>query len=95
MDLNRILKEIEEDLAILIDVREEIEWEECRLLQSELYPLSTLHEIYTKLPLDKKIYTHCRKGMRAQEAASFLNSHGYDQAIPLKTTFEELWDLKF
>lgn len=95
MDLNRVLKEIEEEKAILIDVREEGEWEEDHLLQSELYPLSSLPEKYTDLPRDVIIYTHCMRGMRAQQAAAFLKNHGYEKSIPLKFTYEQLKALKF
>lgn len=95
MDLEQVRKELERNQAILLDVREQNEWNQDHLPQSQLIPLSDLEEgLIPDLPKDKIIYTHCRKGGRAQIAATILKET-YTDVVPLKCTFEELKKMKF
>lgn len=89
MDLEKVLKELESGEALLIDVREQSEWNEDHLKNAILHPISQLTESASEIPTDIKIYTHCRRGGRAQEAAKFLQTT-HKEVIPLKYTFEEL-----
>jgi rhodanese-related sulfurtransferase len=91
MDLEKVKRDLENDEAILLDVREQEEWDEEHLPSARLLPLSTLEKGYMPddLPNGKMIYTHCRRGFRAKQAAQILRDRGF-QATPLKPTFEEL-----
>lgn len=91
MDLKEVKKEVERDEAIILDVRELDEWNEGHLSCSNHLPISALNQGYlpNDLPRDKKIYTHCRKGGRAEQAANILKSE-YKEVYPLKFTFEEI-----
>ncbi len=89
MDFQKILKELEEGTAILVDVREPIEWEEDHLVHSQLCPLTRLVELAGQLDKDKKIYVHCRRGGRAKEAAEYLKPL-FGDVEALKCPFEEL-----
>lgn len=85
--------------AVLVDVREQGEWDEGHIDGALLVPLSWLKEesksdgfaerLAAKLPAKKILYLHCRSGGRARTAASMLRKQGYD-ARPLKAGFEEL-----
>jgi rhodanese-related sulfurtransferase len=85
--------------AVLVDVREQREWDEGHLEGALLLPLSWLREeskndafgkrLGEKLPAKKILYLHCRSGGRARIAAGMLRKQGYD-ARPLKAGFEEL-----
>lgn len=91
MDIDKIRTEIENGEAILIDVREQEEWDEGHLRHSQLIPLSTFeHEnAFVNLPNDKKIYTHCRLGRRAAHAAELIqNEFPLVKALPY--SYDEL-----
>lgn len=64
--------------ALLLDVREQGEWNEAHAPQAELLPLGMLTEASSKLPNDKKIVVVCRSGNRSNTAAGFLNARGYE-----------------
>lgn len=66
---------IEKEDAILIDVREEAEYEECHIEGSQLAPLSVLPESIQALNLgaqSQKIIVYCLKGGRSAQAIEFL-----------------------
>jgi len=85
--------------AVLVDCREESEWDKGHIDGAVLVPLSWLREeskgdafaerLREKLPAKKILYIHCRSGGRALTAASMLRKQGYD-ARPLKAGFDDL-----
>lgn len=82
--------------AVLIDVREQAEWDAGHLQDATLVPLSELKhladdksKLAEKLPKDKIVYTHCKKGGRAAIAAQVLEEKGFD-IRPLSFGFETL-----
>lgn len=79
--------------AVLVDVREQGEWEIAHLKDARLIPLSALTKdgavIPADLPKDKPIYLHCRSGARSLKAAEVLKPLGYD-VRPLKAGYGEL-----
>ncbi|WP_197440841.1 methyltransferase domain-containing protein [Thalassoglobus neptunius] len=87
---------LENKTAILIDVREQREWDSGHLSQAQLFPLSDLQTRELRgtledldLPKDQIIYTHCARGVRSVSAAKLLNNLGYD-ARGLRQGFVEL-----
>jgi rhodanese-related sulfurtransferase len=84
--------------AVLVDVREQREWDDGHIDGAILVPLSWLKEesksdsfgkrLEEKLP-KKILYIHCRSGGRARTAAGMLRKQGYD-ARPLKAGFDDL-----
>lgn len=81
--------------AVLVDVREKMEWEDGHIEGAVLLPLSTLkqgadaRQLAQQLPKDKIIYTHCVVGKRALAAANILEKLGY-QVRALKPGYDEL-----
>ena len=79
--------------AIIIDVREQSEWNDGHLKAATLVPLSVLNkeggEIPPALPKDKPIYLHCRSGGRSLKAGEILKAKGYD-ARPLAAGYNQL-----
>jgi rhodanese-related sulfurtransferase len=51
--------------ALLIDVREQREWDEARIGGSVLKPLSQANSWYGDLPEDREIIFYCRSGNRS------------------------------
>jgi rhodanese-related sulfurtransferase len=58
--------------AILIDVREQIEWDESRISGAELKPLSTVNSWYEDLPDEGQIVFYCRTGNRSGQIVEAL-----------------------
>lgn len=80
--IDQVRTSIAAGTAVLIDVREQAEWDNGHLKAATLLPLSLLSkegaEIPASLPKDKPIYLHCRSGARSLKAAEILKAKGYD-----------------
>ncbi|MFP6603469.1 MAG: rhodanese-like domain-containing protein [Pirellulaceae bacterium] len=89
--LETIKKRIKEKKAVLIDVREQGEWDAGHLKAAQLVPLTKLRAGVKEktLPKDKIIYCHCRSGGRVLIATSILKPLGYD-IRPLKQGYQQL-----
>ena len=94
--LDDVRKGLKDGSAVLIDVREQEEWNEGHLVDATLVPMSELlkvasdrAEVAAKIPEGKIIYTHCKKGGRAARIADNLKDHGFD-IRPLSQGFEQL-----
>lgn len=93
-----------QEAAVLIDVREQEEWDAGHLAAATLVPLSKLknggdaeklaESLAETLPKDKAIYCHCRSGGRVLTAASILKKLGYD-IRPLKAGYQDLIEAGF
>lgn len=81
--------------AVLLDVREQSEWDDGHLKDDKLLPLSTLkggakaEDVAKVAPKDKIVYCHCGSGVRCLKAADELKKLGYD-VRPLKPGYKEL-----
>ena len=81
--------------AVLVDVREQGEWDAGHLEGALFLPLSGLRDdaerekLLGKLPKKTILYTHCRSGKRTLPAAEILKKAGYD-VRPLKPGYDEL-----
>lgn len=62
---------------VLLDVREEVEYEICHLENAELIPLSKLPENVNKLSLVDEIVAYCHTGSRSSLATKFLRDLGF------------------
>jgi phage shock protein E len=93
--LETVKKSLEEKKAVLLDVREQAEWDGGHLLDAKLLPLSTITakdkspDFARDLPKDQVIYLHCAAGKRCVTAAAVLLKLGYD-ARPLKEGYKDL-----
>jgi len=92
--LDQVKAEMAKNEAVLVDVREQKEWDEGHIEGALFLPLSGLRDaskesLSEKLPAKKILYVHCRSGGRARTAAGMLKKQGYD-ARPLKSGFEDL-----
>ncbi|SDW57871.1 Rhodanese-related sulfurtransferase [Marininema mesophilum] len=82
------LRELEQ--ALLLDVREEREWEIYRLEEALLIPLHTLPYNLDRLDQKKEIYVLCAHGVRSAHAAHFLHQQGYPQVINVEGGMAEV-----
>jgi rhodanese-related sulfurtransferase len=89
--LETVKNNLELKKAILVDVREQEEWDEGRLDGARFVPLSQIREGLEPdaLPKDKIVYLHCRSGGRSLIAQELLKKEGYD-VRSLKQGYEDL-----
>jgi rhodanese-related sulfurtransferase len=64
--------------AILLDVRQENEWDAGHAPMATLIPLAELPDHLDELPRDRLIICACRSGGRSLRAATFLQDQGFD-----------------
>lgn len=98
--LDVVKQRVQDKSAILLDVREQSEWESGHLADAQLVPLSKLKEaalvndLLGPLPKDRPIYLHCRSGGRVLMCAELLEGKGYD-IRPLKAGYDNLVEAGF
>lgn len=68
----------------LVDVREEDEWNFCRLPGAEWIPLTRFaKEAPERLRAEETVVLYCHHGMRSRHAGQFLEQLGYREVINL------------
>ena len=97
--LEQIKSNLAEKKAVLVDVREQREWDRGHLKDAQLIPLSQLNrassdpaikeKLAKQLPKDRIVYCHCARGVRAQLAGEVLEKLGYE-VRPLAAGYDEL-----
>ena len=93
--LTKVKKSLADGKALLLDVREENEWNSSHLQEAKLLPLSVIRsgKLTDKqkkfLPKDKPVYCHCRSGGRVLVVSKILRAKGYD-IRPLRSGFTAL-----
>ena len=101
--LETIQERLANNEAILLDVREQDEWDLGHLKSAVLAPLSVLEEgsgdegvdaLLGKLSKEMIIYCHCVSGGRVMPASSILHQQGYD-VRPLKPGYDDLVGVGF
>jgi rhodanese-related sulfurtransferase len=86
---------VTEGKAVLLDVREQAEWDAGHLKDARLLPLSVLQagakaeEVARVAPRSTIVYCHCASGVRCLKAADELKKLGYD-VRPLKPGYRDL-----
>ncbi len=66
------------DGALLLDVREGVEYAEGHIPGAQLLPLSVLPVRMHELPRDRPVYVACQAGGRSAQAAELLTRAGVD-----------------
>ncbi|GGR82722.1 hypothetical protein GCM10008960_07190 [Deinococcus sedimenti] len=69
--------------ALLVDVREQNEFDEVHAEGAQLIPLSEFEARYAELPKDRELVMICRSGARSARAGEFLKAQGYDSVVNL------------
>ena len=75
------VRELVENGAFIIDVREKDEYELSHLNGSLNLPLSEIRERLNEIPKDRPVYVHCRSGQRSYNACLLLKHMGYDNVF--------------
>ncbi len=70
----------ENESVILLDVREQSEYDIVHLEDAQLIPLNTLPYNIEKIPTDQEIVVYCHHGQRSLYATAYLHQNGYTDA---------------
>ena len=93
--LDTVKQNLKDNKAVLVDVREQDEWDAGHIAGAVLMPKSKLDvekeaaELAKKLNKTKIVYTHCKAGRRALACGEILKKQGFDVRA-LKPGYEEL-----
>lgn len=71
------VRELVENQAFIVDVRERAEFDRGHLLNAINIPLSELRSRLDEIPRDVPVYLHCRSGQRSYNAYMVLANKGY------------------
>lgn len=67
--------------SIIIDVREQHEWEFYHLDEAKLIPMGQIPHRLGELPEDQDIYLVCAHGVRSYRVAEYLLENGIERVI--------------
>ena len=66
--------------VLLLDVREQSEYDLVHLEDAQLIPLNTLPHHVDTLPSDQEIIVYCHHGQRSLYAVNYLHQNGFTDA---------------
>lgn len=81
------MRELVENGAFIVDVREAYEYKGSHIKGSVNIPLSRLRSSITEIPKDKPVYLLCRTGQRSYNAVMALQNLGYDNVYNITGSF--------
>jgi len=81
------VRELVENNAYIVDVRERGEYANGYIKGSKNVPLSELRERTNEIPKDKPVYLHCRTGQRSYNAVLALQKLGFNNVYNITGSF--------
>jgi len=81
------VRELVENKALFIDVREENEYAIGHIKGAVNIPLSVFRERMNEIPKDQPVYVHCRSAQRSYNAIMTLLNSGYEQVYNVSGSF--------
>ena len=73
-----------DDEVILVDVREQWEFNICQIKGAILMPIGVIAKSYINLNKDSKLALYCHSGVRSMHVANFLLSKGFQSLSNLQ-----------
>jgi phage shock protein E len=78
VDVATVAAIMNRDDVVLIDVRDQSEYDEVHIPNITLIPLETVPDSLDQIPTDKTVIVTCRSGNRSGQATEFLRQQGFD-----------------
>jgi phage shock protein E len=78
VDVQTVAGIMNRDDVVLIDVREQFEYDEGHIPGVTLIPLGELAQRLDEIPTDKTVIMTCRSDNRSGQATDFLRQNGFD-----------------
>jgi rhodanese-related sulfurtransferase len=82
-ELAKWLENTERVTPILLDVREEWEFQTCKIDGSLMIPMNTIPSKLSELDVEQTIVCICHHGVRSMQVALFLEQNGFDKVSNL------------
>lgn len=77
-------RDLVEEGALLVDIREQAEWDAARIPGAQFKPLSDINSWWPDLPTDGKVVLYCRSGNRSAHAVhALVTQAGRDNVLNL------------
>lgn len=98
--LNVVKKAIDDEKAVLVDVRTQKEWDKGHVEGAIFLPVTSLTDdldekkLAKALPKKGRYYIHCAVGIRATRAGEYLEERGYQVKV-LKPGYQQLIEAGF
>ena len=80
-------RELVENGAFIVDVREPAEFARGHLINAVNIPLSQLRDRLSEIPRDIPVYLHCRSGQRSYNACMVLINNGYRNVFNISGSY--------
>jgi NADPH-dependent 2,4-dienoyl-CoA reductase/sulfur reductase-like enzyme/rhodanese-related sulfurtransferase len=84
------IRELVEEDAFIMDVREKYEWDAGHIIGARHIPLSEFRKRLDEIPRDEPVYIHCRSGQRSYNAVRALQHLGYTEVYNVSGGYIEL-----
>lgn len=81
------VRNLVEENAYIIDVRERDEFELSHIINAKNIPLSEFRERINEIPKDIPVYLHCRSGQRSYNAALIMENLGFKNSYSIAGGF--------
>jgi NADPH-dependent 2,4-dienoyl-CoA reductase/sulfur reductase-like enzyme len=81
------IRELKENGACIIDVREEGEYNTSHIIGVKNIPLSQLRKRMDEIPKDEPVYIHCKSGQRSYNAVLALQHNGFKNVFNVSGGF--------
>lgn len=78
VDVATVAAIMDRDDVVLIDVREQFEYDEVHIPNITLIPLETVPNNLDQIPTNKTVIVTCRSGNRSSQATEYLRQQGFD-----------------
>lgn len=78
VDVQTVASVMDRSDVVLIDVREQVEYDAGHIPGVTLIPLGEVASRMSEIPTDKTVIVTCRSGNRSGQAVDFLRANGFD-----------------
>ena len=78
---------------VLLDVREQDEWQYCRIDGAQHVPMSQIQQRVRELDPRRDTVVYCHHGIRSQSVAEFLRSSGFSRVASLAGGIDD-WSVR-
>ncbi|RUA04083.1 MAG: sulfurtransferase [Gammaproteobacteria bacterium] len=75
---------LKDNQPLLLDVREQWEWDKCHFENSRLLPMGQIMNHIDSLDKTREIVIICHHGIRSMQVARYFNSIGFEKVINLQ-----------
>ena len=84
LSAKELQQHLESNKPLLLDVREQWEWDKCHFDEARLLPMGQIMANVDSMDKSKEIVLICHHGLRSMKVARYFESIGFTNLINLK-----------